>query len=178
MFYNIHRGIKFLLLCVWLGVAWKIYEHREMFEPAIIWFDVWDNGGFETPPVDTVNGRVLRVVNSQTFIFEPAKGSPVNVRLMGLREPVTEISIASQEKEKARKEELENLILGKEVKVELLYQNANNVGGIVFVDGTNNVQANLVLNGYAVTSKDRIKGIPKQDQYTMLWAQRHRTRIF
>ena len=178
MFYTLHRAVKFAFLCGWLWVAWRIYVHREIFEPAIIWFDVWDNGGFDAPRVDIVQGKVVHVVNSQTFVFEPVKNSKVNVRLMCLRDPIAEISVAAQEKETARREALENLVLGKEVKVKLLYQNANNVGGVVFVDGTNNVQANLVLNGYAVTSKDKVKGIPKEDQYSLLWAQRHRTRIF
>jgi endonuclease YncB( thermonuclease family) len=178
MFYTIHRAIKFLLLCGWAFVGWKVYEHREIFEPVAIWMDVWDNGGFDTPPVDVARGKVVRVVNSQTFIFEPAKGSRVNVRLMGLNDPVAEISVAAREKENIRRKALEDLILNKEVKVELIYQNANNVGGIVFANGTNNVQANLVLNGYAVSSKERLKGFPKQDQYSLMWAQRHRTRIF
>lgn len=177
MFYTIHRAVKFLLLCVVLGIGWKIYERRAMFEPALIWYDVWENGGFNAPKVEIVSGRVLHVLNSQTFLLAPKKGARLNVRLMGLRDPNVEISIEAQEKERIRREALQELVQDKWVHVELQYQNANNIGGVVFINGQN-LNAELVRRGLANSSIDLIKGFPKETQYTMLWSLRHRTRIF
>src|SRR5687767_1764713 len=109
MFYTLHRAVKFLIFLVFAGVAWKFYERREIFEPAIVWYRVWDNGGLHiTDPVRTVGGRVVRVINSQTFVLRPREGVRYNVRLMGLHEPDKEITARNIELEKSRKKALED----------------------------------------------------------------------
>jgi hypothetical protein len=173
MFYTIHRCLKLLVLSAFVWVAWKLYERREVVEPAWVWADVWDNGGFNTPEPNTVGGRVTKVVNSQTFIMAPKKGMRFNVRLLALRPPASELTIEAMEREKLRREALEDLILNKWVHVELHYSKDNNIGGIVFCEGTN-INATLVQRRLASSTRDLVKGLPKESQYSMLWAMRHR----
>jgi hypothetical protein len=89
MFYTLHRAMKFTLFCVFLFVAWKVYEHRRVFQPALIWYDVWDNGGFKQPPLRQVDGRVEKVLTSQVFMLAATNAARFNVRLMGLADPST-----------------------------------------------------------------------------------------
>ena len=165
MFYTIHRAIKALLYCVVAFVGWKIYEHRQIFEPAIVWAQVWDNGGFRVEQPENIGGNVVSIVNSQTFTMTSKSGVSCNVRLLGLHDPPRD------QRELERKKALENMIKGRWVHVEKFYENANNLGGVVYCQGTN-VNANLVLLGLATTSKELIKSFPKEDQFSLLWAER------
>src|ERR1041385_5864152 len=87
MFYALHRAVKFVVFCCVVWVGWKAYQHREVAEPALIWYDVWDNGGFNEKPMPMIDGRVNKVMTSQTFILTATNMSRYNVRLMGLTEP-------------------------------------------------------------------------------------------
>ena len=174
MFYAIHRTIKFLMFCCVAAVCWKAYQHRYVLEPAIIWYEVWDNGGFRENAMPSVGGKVEQVMGSQTFILKTTnKIARVNVRLLGLREPSKNLSVDILEKEKMRKEALEDLIKGKDVRLDLAYENFNNVGGIVFL-GSTNVNAYLVQQKLAFTDKELVRGFTKEIQYQMLWSKRHR----
>ena len=173
MFYAIHRAIKFTLFCCALWVGWKLYEHRHVAEPALIWYDVWDNGGFREKPMPTVTGVVERVLTSQTFIMKTTNSAPrLNVRLLALHEPSKDLTLGLLEKEKMRKEALEDLIKGKEVRLDIAYENFNNIGGVLFLNGTN-VNALLVHQRLAFTDKALVKGYTKEVQYQMLWSKRH-----
>jgi hypothetical protein len=173
MFYAIHRAIKFVLFCCLLWVGWKMYQHRDVVEPAFIWYDVWDNGGLREKPMPTVNGVVERVLNSQTFTLKTTNNSPrLNVRLLGLGEPSKQQSVEAIENEKKRRDALEELIKGKEIVLHVAYENFNNVGGMVFL-GKTNLNAYLVQQRFAFTDKDLVKGYTKEIQYQMLWSKRH-----
>jgi len=176
MFYAIHRTIKFALFCGVLWVVWKAYEHRQVAEPALIWYDVWDNGGFNEKPMPMLNGHVEKVLSSQTFIMSGTNHARFNVRLMGLRDPSKDTSIAAMEHEKKRHEALKDLIEGKDVRLAMGYENFNNVGGIVFL-GTTNVNSYLVRDRMAFTDKELVKGFSKEIQYQMLWSERHRVGV-
>src|SRR5678815_5654310 len=104
MFYAIHRAIKFALFCCVLWVGWKAYQHRQVAEPALIWYDVWDNGGFREQPMPTMDGRVEKVLGSQTFVLKGTNVTRYNVRLMGLRDPSRETTLDVLEKERKRAE--------------------------------------------------------------------------
>lgn len=173
MFHTIHRCVKLLLLCGVLAVGYVIYQNRLVFEPGWVWLDVWDNGGFNAPQAEVAAGRVKRVVTSQTFIMAPQKGDWFNVRLLGIGEPSQEITVEAKEREKMRMEALKEMIDDKWVHVELLYSKENNIGGVVYCNGTN-INAALIHRGLARTKRDFVKGFPKEAQYSMLWAQRHR----
>jgi endonuclease YncB( thermonuclease family) len=173
MFYAIHRAIKFALFCGVVWILWKAYEHREVAEPALIWYDVWDNGGFNEKPAPTMNGHVERVLSSQTFVMAGTNHVRYNVRLAGLRDPSKELSVAAVEREKKRRDALADLIEAKDIRLAISYENFNNLGGIVFV-GATNINAQLVHEGLAFTDKELVKGFPKEIQYQMLWSSRHR----
>jgi hypothetical protein len=173
MFYTLHRAVKFLLFCGWLFVGWKVYQHRRVMEPAVIWYEVWENGGLREKPKPTVNGVAQAVLNSQTFILKTTNNATLlNVRLLGLRDPSKEQSLDSTQKENKRREALDKLIKGKETLLHLGYENFNNVGGIAFL-GKTNVNAWLVQQGLAFTSPELVKGYSKDIQYQMLWSKRH-----
>ena len=173
MFYAIHRAIKFALFCGLFFVGYKLYQHRHVAEPAVIWYQVWDNGGFREKPMPTVSGVVERVLNSQTFTLKTTNNAPrLNVRLLALREPSKEQSLDTAEKERKRREALEELIKGKEILLHIAYENFNNVGGIAFL-GKTNLNAYLVQQRLAFTDKELVKGYTKQIQYQMLWSKRH-----
>jgi hypothetical protein len=173
MFYALHRALKLMLFCAVAAVAWQIHKHREIFEPTLIWYDVWDNGGFEVKnKMPAMTGSVERVLNSQTFVLKSTNSIRSNVRLLGLKDPPKELSIDSIQKEKDRKQALQDIIEGKNIQLDVGYENMNNVGGIVYIDKTN-VNAQLVRQRLAFTSKDLLKGFPKELQYQMLWSKRH-----
>lgn len=173
MFYAIHRAIKFALFCCLLWVGWKLYEHRHVAEPALIWYEVWDNGGFREKPMPTVIGVVERALNSQTFTLKTTNNAPrLNVRLLALREPSREAALDMLEKEKKRRDALEKLVKGKEIVLHISYENFNNVGGIAFL-GKTNLNAWLVQQGLAFTDKELVRGYTKEIQYQMLWSKRH-----
>jgi hypothetical protein len=173
MFYTLHRAVKFLLFCGWLFVAWKVYEQRRALDPAIIWYEVWENGGFREKPNPTVNGVAQSVLNSQTFTLHTTNNAALlNVRLLGLQDPSKEQSVEIAEKEKKRRDALDQLIKGQELLLHIGYENFNNVGGIAFL-GKTNVNAWLVLQGLAFTDQELVKGYPKEIQYQMLWSKRH-----
>jgi hypothetical protein len=173
MFYTLHRAVKFLFLCCWLFVAWKLYQHRRAMEPAVIWYEVWENGGFREKPKPTVSGVAESVLNSQTFTLKTTNNAAfLNVRLLGLRDPSKEQSLDVIEKEKKRRDALDHLIKGRQILLHLGYENFNNVGGIALL-GKTNVNAWLVQKGFAFTDQELVKGYPKEIQYQMLWSKRH-----
>jgi hypothetical protein len=149
MFYTIHRCLKILAYAAVCLLALKLYESREVFEPALIWYDVWDNGGLHVPEPKAIAGRVLHVANSQTFMLSTRDRRRFNVRLMGLKPPLSaDRSVESIEKEKHRRDALEEMIRGEWVYIELAYENFDSIGGVVFL-GPTNVNADLVLHGLA-----------------------------
>jgi hypothetical protein len=173
MFYTIHRCIKLLSWCVVLLVAWKIYERREVLEPVFIWYDVWDNGGLRVPEPKAIAGRVEQVLSSQIFILTTRSHKRFNVRLMGLKSSSEDRSLEAFAKEMERRKELEKMIKGNWVHVEISYENLNSLGGVVFL-GPTNVNAELVRLGVARANKETAKGLPKESQYALIWAARHR----
>src|SRR4051812_11128823 len=113
MFYALHRTMKFLLLCAFVGAGWRVYENRQVFEPALIWYDVWDNGGLnEKDTMPSVSGEVEQILNSQTFVLRSTNAMRFNVRLLGLKDPPKAASFEGLKKETERKERLEELIKG------------------------------------------------------------------
>jgi hypothetical protein len=156
---------------VWVG--WKAYQHRQVAEPALIWYDVWDNGGFHEKPMPMIDGRVEKVLTSQTFILTATNLNRYNVRLMGLSDPSKNLTREVLEKERKRADALKDLIEGKEVRLAISYENFNNLGGVVFV-GATNINAQLVRERLAFTEKELVKGFSKEIQYQMLWSKRHR----
>ena len=174
MFYTIHRAIKFLLFCGLLLVGWKAYQHRRVAEPAVIWYEVWDNGGFRQKPMPVVNGAVERVLSSQTFTMKTTNAAAprVNVRLLGLEDPSKDRSPDVLIKEQKRTEALDKLIKGQEVRLHVGYENFNNLGGVVFL-GRTNVNALLIQQRHAFTERELVKGFNKEFQYQMLWSKRH-----
>ena len=173
MFYALHRAVKFVVFCCVVWVGWKAYQHREVAEPALIWYDVWDNGGFNEKPMPMIDGRVNKVMTSQTFILTATNMSRYNVRLMGLTEPSKNLTREILEKESKRADALKNLIEGKEVRLAISYENFNSLGGVVFI-GPTNINAQLVRERLAFTDKELVKGFSKEIQYQMLWSKRHR----
>ena len=173
MFYALHRFVKFVLFCCVLWVGWKVYQHRQVAEPALIWYDVWDNGGFQEKPMPMIDGHVNKVLTSQTFILTATNMSRYNVRLMGLSEPSKNLTTQILEKERKRTEALKDLIEGKEVRLAISYENFNSLGGVVFI-GPTNINAQLVRERLAFTDKELVKGFSKEIQYQMLWSKRHR----
>ena len=174
MFYAIHRAIKFLLFCGLLWLGWKAYQNRHVVEPAIIWYEVWDNGGLREKPMPIMNGVVERVLSSQTFTMKTtnALAPRVNVRLLGLREPSKDRTPDILIKEQKRTQALDKLIEGREVRLHVGYENFNNVGGVLFL-GTTNINAYLIQQRFAFTDKELVKGFNKEIQYQMLWSKRH-----
>ena len=173
MFYTIHRCVKLVCWCAVLFVGWKLYEHREVFEPALIWYDVWDNGGLHVAGPKAIAGRVDLVIGSQTFVLTTRGQKRFNVRLMGLKAPSEDRSLESLAKEQGRREELAKMIKGNWVHLEISYENMNNLGGVIFL-GPTNVNATLVRMGVARADKETVKGLPTDSQYALLWASRHR----
>jgi hypothetical protein len=172
MFYTIHRCIKLVCWCAVLLAGWKLYENREVFEPAVIWYDVWDNGGLRVAQPKSIAGRAENVIGSQTFVLATRGQKRFNVRLMGLKGPSEDRSLEAFAKEQARREALQKMIQGNWVHLEISYQNMNNLGGIAFL-GPTNVNAELVRMGVAMVDKVSVKGLPKESQYALLWASRH-----
>lgn len=173
MFYALHRFVKFVLFCCVVWVGWKAYQHRQVAEPALIWYDVWDNGGFREKPMPMIDGRVEKVLTSQTFILTATNMNRYNVRLMGLSDPSKNLTREVLEKERKRADTLKDLIEGKEVRLAISYENFNNLGGVVFV-GATNINAQLVRERLAFTEKELVKGFSKEIEYQMLWSKRHR----
>ena len=173
MFYAIHRAIKFALFCCALWVGWKLYQHRHIAEPAIVWYEVWDNGGLREKPMPVVSGVIERVVSSQTFILKTTNTAMLryNVRLLGLHDHTKDRGVDVLVKERKRREAVEALIKGKEAQLHVGYENFNNIGGVLVIGGTN-LNAYLVQQGLATTDKDLVKGFNKEFQYQMLWSKR------
>src|SRR5688572_19715340 len=133
MFYTIHRCVKLLCWCAVLFVGWKLYERREVFEPALIWYDVWDNGGLRVEKGKSMAGRVHNVIGSQTFVLGARGQKRFNVRLMGLKASTEDRSLEALAKEQGRREALEKMIGGNWVHLEVSYENMNSLGGVVFL---------------------------------------------
>ena len=173
MFYTLHRGIKAVMYCAVLLMVWKLYERREVFEPILIWYDVWDNGGLRVGEPKTIAGRATHVLNSQTFVLSTRARGRFNVRLMGLKSPMADQSIEAAERERARRDALEKIIRNNWVHVEVSHENLDSLGGVVFL-GPTNINANLVFHNLASASKESVQGLPKDSQYALLWSQRHK----
>src|SRR3954447_24252938 len=173
MFYALHRAVKLVLFCFVLWIGWKVYQHRQVAEPALIWYDVWDNGGFREKPMPIIDGRVEKVLSSQTFVLSATNLNRYNVRLTGLSEPSKTLTMEILNRERKRADALKSLIEGKEVRLAISYENFNNLGGVVFL-GPTNINAHLVHERLAFTDKELVKGFSKDMQYQMLWSKRHR----
>jgi hypothetical protein len=173
MFYTLHRALKLAFFCALIFVGYEIYLHRQVFEPALIWYDVWDNGGFNAPPLPAMRGHVEKVLSSQTFTFRGTNATRYNVRLTGLREPSQNPTLDMLERERKRKQALAELIENKDIRLDLNYENLNNLGGIAYL-GVTNINACLVQRRLAFTDKDLVKTFPQDVQYQMLWSKRHR----
>lgn len=172
MFYAIRRMIKlFLGLCLLAILVWA-WQQRAALEPAFVWYDVYKNGGHtNTTALPTVTGRVLRVIDAQTFEIRPKKGNFITVRLTGLEEEPLPTTREEATLQWQKKTALSNMVLSNFVHVDVTYSNVNSVLGIAHCKGTN-VNAALIEKRVATLKPSYIKQVPRQTQYRLFYARR------
>jgi endonuclease YncB( thermonuclease family) len=172
MFYAIRRMIKLLMgLCV-LAVLFWVYQQRAIFEPAFVWYDVYENGGItNTTALPTVSGRATRVTDPHTFQIRQRKGDFLTVRLTGLQEEPVPTTPQEFQLQKPKRDALAALVLSNFVHVDVTYSNKNSILGVAYANGTN-VNTALVAHGDGRLKPEYIKLLPRQTQYAFFRAHR------
>jgi hypothetical protein len=169
--------LKLVVLLFFAGLGVVLYQHRQMFEPAAIWYEVWNNGGLKkTEPLPTVRGVADVVLDSRSFHLQRPKMPPFALRLTGLDEPITAPATVEQAKlEAGRKKVLQGLIQGEMVHVEVSYHSGNSGLGICY-KGKTNVNLYLIEHGCAELKPEYIKTLPAKLQYEFFASRRMASR--
>lgn len=172
MFYRLHRLAKLLGWIFVLGIFAFVWQQRAVFEPILVWYQVYDNGGIEiTEQLPRVQGRAFDVADGQTVRLRTADRRYYLVRLAGLEAPVPPLSPAEQAREKQRREELRSLVLSNWVHVEVTYADNNSVLGVLHANDIN-INLHFITNGLATLNRDYIKRMPRDIQYNFFAAAR------
>jgi hypothetical protein len=172
MFYAIRRMIKLFVLLCFLGFFFVLYLHRNDFEPAFVWYDVWDNGGITNKTtLPEIRGHATALFNSRTFQFRTDQGKILAVRLTGLNDVGTPATSAEVKEELHRRDLLRPMVLSNYLHIDVTYSNLNSVLGIVY-SGSTNVNTRLIAIGSAQLKTEYIKSLPAKSQYDFFYARR------
>jgi hypothetical protein len=172
MFYAIRRMIKLFVLLCFFGFAYVLYQHRSDFEPALVWYEVWQNGGLTNKAaLPDLSGHGVALLNSRTFQFKSDQGNIFAVGLTGLNDAGTPKTEAETKHELHQRDLLRPLVLSNYLHVEITYSNLNRLLGIVYSNATN-VNTRLITAGAAELKPKYIKALPAKKQYDFFYAQR------
>lgn len=174
MFRQLHK------VCVgffWLGViavAGVMYHHRSLFYPLADLVEALRvREGLEQQKSGEMSGKVARVLSGDMFILKDERGRSCTIRLTGVEAPAYELNNReAQVRAVASKTNLSQLILSKDVRVELTCTNDSRAAlGIVYV-GTNNINVKAVETGIVQAKRQNMRGLPLKDRYALIQAER------
>lgn len=161
----------FLALCL-LALLFWVYQQRAIFEPALVWYDVYKNGGHtNTTLLPTTSGRATRIIDPHTFELRQKRGDFLTVRLTGLQEIPFPTTPQEIQPFKEKRDQLAQLVLSNFVHLDLTYSNQNSVLAVAYANGTN-INATLIAQGHSVLKPEYMKSLPRQTQYAFFHARR------
>jgi len=181
MFHILNKLAKVTIFAVVMGVlsglGWYAYLKREWwYDPMADYVTVRRlEGGIQQQALEHWDGKVIKVTSGDSFILRGA-GGLCSVRLTGLEVPVATNVFDKVLVERAAKSQqyLASLVLSNEVRVLVTHlpQPPIRSGlGLVYM-GTNAVNSAMVAQGHARIRLDFMNGLPREDQYRLLRADR------
>jgi endonuclease YncB( thermonuclease family) len=174
MFRQLHK------VCVgfcWLAViacAGVMVHHRSLFHPLADLVEALRvNEGLEQQKSGELSGKVTRVLSGDMIILRDERGRNRMIRLTGVEAPAYELNNqAAQFRAIASRTNLSQLVLSKDVRVELTCTNDSRCAlGIVYV-GTNNINVQAVETGVVQAKRENMRGLPLKDRYALIHAGR------
>lgn len=173
MFYFLHRLVKWFFTALVLAGLYWVWLQREAVEPVYVWYDVYENGGIKNDDrLHVLQGRATAVVDGHTIQMNH-DGKSYAVRLTGLQmaePPFTQTEIRL---EKERRQVLRDMVLSKQVEVQVTYAAPNSLLGIVTLNQTN-LNLYFITNGLATFNPAFVKTAPRHVQYQFFAAERWR----
>jgi endonuclease YncB( thermonuclease family) len=174
MFRKLHKvcvGFCWLAAIAFAGV---MYHHRSLFYPLVDLVDALRvREGLEQQQSGELSGKVARVLSGDMFIVKDERGGSCTIRLTGVEAPNYGLNNrAAQLRAVASQTNLSQLLLSKDVRVELTYTNDTcGALGIVYV-GTNNINVKAVETGIVQVKRESMRGLPLKDRYALIHAER------
>jgi endonuclease YncB( thermonuclease family) len=169
MFHTLHKIAIALLALLGVGLIALAYQQRHRAEPVVDWVDILRHRQ-PVPPGEreVVTGKVVRVMDGNSFLLRDAQGRQFHLRLTGVTAPGAEdLAVA-----RASRQALSDLVLSNEVTVELTFLNTDRNGlGFVHLQ-TTNVNTTLASRGHVKVQREYIRNLRPIEQYRLLHAER------
>jgi endonuclease YncB( thermonuclease family) len=174
MFHKLHKLVVVMFWVVLAALGIRIYQQRAVFSPLVDLIDsMLIREGFEQKISGEITGRVVKVIDGDTFQIRDDEGRVLKIRLTGLDAPdiqqtnKAELLLAGESKTN-----LTRLILSKPVRVQITYSNdTSGALGIAYL-GETNVNATMVALGMARLKREYMNGLPLKSRYALLRADR------
>ena len=154
--------------------AGAMVYHRALFYPLVDLVDALrDRDGLEQQKSGEMSGKVERVLSGDMFVLKDERGRTCTIRLTGVAAPAYELNNReAQVRAVASKTNLSQLLLSKNVRVELTYTNDSRCAlGIVYA-GTNNINVTAVETGIVQLKRENLRGLPLKDRFALIHAER------
>ena len=174
MFRKLHKVCVGFCWLVGIALAGMMYQHRSLFYPLVDLVEaVQVREGLEQQKSGEMSGKVARVLSGDMFIVKDERGRSCTIRLTGVEAPNYELNNRpAQLRAVASQTNLSQLLLSKDVRVELTYTNdTRGALGIVYV-GTNNINVKAVETGIVQAKRENMRGLPLKDRYALIHAER------
>jgi endonuclease YncB( thermonuclease family) len=148
-------------------------QHRSLFYPLADLIEALRvHEGLEQQKSGEMSGKVTRVLSGDMIIVRDEHGRSRTIRLTGVEAPTYELNNRSAQLQAVvSKTNLSQLILSKDVRVELTCTNDSRALGIVYV-GTTNINVKAVENGIVQAKRENMRGLPLKDRYALIQAER------
>ena len=173
MFRQLHKvyvGFCWLAVIAFAGV---MVQHRAVFYPLADLIEALRvREGLEQEKSGELSGKVTRVLSGDMIILRDEHGRSHTIRLTGVEAPAYELNNpAAQLRAIASKTNLSQLVLSKDVRVELTCTNDSRALGIVHL-GTNNINVKAIETGIVQAKRENMRGLPLKDRYALIQAER------
>ena len=174
MFRQLHKvcvGFCWLAVIAFAGV---MVQHRSVFYPLADLIEALRvSEGLEQQKSGELSGKVTRVLSGDMIVLRDEHGRSRTLRLTGVEAPAYELNNpVAQLRAVASQTNLSQLVMSKEVRVELTCTNDSRCAlGIVYL-GTNNINVKAVETGIVQAKRENMRGLPLKDRYALIQAAR------
>jgi endonuclease YncB( thermonuclease family) len=171
LLHKVYIGMRWLAV---LGLAVLVYGHRSFFNPLVDLVDALRvREGLEQQKSGELSGTVTRVLSGDIFQVRDERGRIYTIRLTGVEAPEFQLtSPAARSRANASRAQLSQLVLSREVRIELTHTNdSRHALGLVYLGGTN-VNVMAVENGIVRAKPENMHGLPLKDRYALIQAER------
>ena len=174
LFHRIRKSLFYLSLAALAGALVFLVVNRHLFHPVVDLYEAFRiKEGFQQELQGDVQGKVVKVLEGDTFEMRDRGGKTYRVRLTGLDAPDYQYhSPSALARAKQAKTNLMDLVLSNDIRVAITYSTAPySVIGLAY-DGETNLNARAIELGIGEARRDYMNGLPLKARWELLSAER------